>query len=218
MDKEKSKSPTLPPNPSRSSTSYKKPTVEILSDHIDRSQYQAFFDRTQPGPSTTSNKANTHSHTKNFDKFDFRSLSPINSSASEKADSNQDSVVSDHFHTTSRKIVQLPRDWWKVDLYRDIQMQGFKKLFEVNPCVPDLISDDKITLFSKLDEAQYVVDLVDEKEPKSYWEEVNEPNGQVWKEAMDRELNSLDRAGTWHVVDKIEGGKEVGSKWAFKIK
>jgi hypothetical protein len=35
MEKEKSKSPTLPPNPSRSSTNYKKPTVEIPPIDID---------------------------------------------------------------------------------------------------------------------------------------------------------------------------------------
>jgi hypothetical protein len=35
---------------------------------------------------------------------------------------------------------------------------------------------------------------------------------------VDKELDSLDRAGTWDVVDKVEGGKEVGSKWVFKVK
>jgi hypothetical protein len=35
---------------------------------------------------------------------------------------------------------------------------------------------------------------------------------------VDKELDSLDRAGTWDVVDKVEGGKEVGSKWEFKVK
>jgi hypothetical protein len=40
----------------------------------------------------------------------------------------------------------------------------------------------------------------------------------VWKEAVDRELDSLDRARIWDVVDKVDGGKEVGSKSVFKIK
>jgi hypothetical protein len=35
---------------------------------------------------------------------------------------------------------------------------------------------------------------------------------------VNRKLDSLDRAGTWDVVDKIEGGKEVGNKWVFKVK
>jgi hypothetical protein len=35
---------------------------------------------------------------------------------------------------------------------------------------------------------------------------------------VDKVLDSLDKAGTQDVVDKIEGGKEVGSKWVFKVK
>jgi hypothetical protein len=61
MVKEKSKSSTPTPNPSGSSTNYKKLTVEIPPIDIDRSQYQDFSERTQPGPSTTSNKPNTRS-------------------------------------------------------------------------------------------------------------------------------------------------------------
>jgi hypothetical protein len=110
MEKEKSYSLPPLPNPSRSWTNYKKPAVKIPPIDIDRSQYQDFSQRTQPGPSTTSNKPTGHSHTKNFDKFEFRSLSPINSSASEKTDSDKDSVVSDHFHTSPGKIVQLPNE------------------------------------------------------------------------------------------------------------
>jgi hypothetical protein len=85
--------------------------VEIPPVDIDQSQYQDFSERTQPGPSNSSNKPNICSHTRNFEKFNFHSLSPVDSSASEKADSDKDSVVSDHFHTSSGKIVQLPREW-----------------------------------------------------------------------------------------------------------
>jgi hypothetical protein len=105
MEKEKSQSPTPPPNPWRSSTNYKKPTVDIPPININRSQYPDFSETTQPGSSTTSNKPNTSSHTKNFNKFNFRSSSLVNSLASENADSDKDSVVSDHFHSSSKKIV-----------------------------------------------------------------------------------------------------------------
>jgi hypothetical protein len=120
-----------------------------------------------------------HSHTKNYVKFDFRSLSPIIASASKKAESDQDSIVSDHFHTSSGKIVQPPRDWWKVDPSSDIQMEGFKKLSKVDPSVPEPKSDNEITLFSRLDEARCILDMLEEEEPKGYWEAVNGPNGQV---------------------------------------
>jgi hypothetical protein len=55
MQKETSKSPTIAPNPSGSSTNYTKSTVEIPPIDIERSQYQDFSERTQPGASTTSN-------------------------------------------------------------------------------------------------------------------------------------------------------------------
>jgi hypothetical protein len=103
-------------------------------------------------------------------------LSPINSLASENADSDKDFVVSDYFHTSSGKIVQLPREWWKIDPSNDIQMEGFKRLSEVDPSHPEPKSDDKITLVSRLDEAGFVVNMVEEEEPKGYWKAVNGPN------------------------------------------
>jgi hypothetical protein len=142
--KEKSKSPIPNPNPTRSSTNYKKPTVEIPAVDIDRSQYQDFTKRIQPCPSTTSNKPNMYSHAMKFNKFNFRSRSPVDSSAFENADSNQDSMVSDYFHTSSGKIVQPPREWWKINPSNDIQMEGFKRLSEVDSFVPQPKSNDKI--------------------------------------------------------------------------
>jgi hypothetical protein len=110
MKKEKSKSLTRPSNPRGSSTNYKIPTPEISSVETDRSQLQDFSERIHPGPSSTSNEPNMCSYNKNFDKFDIRSLSPINSSASEQAKSDKDFLVSDHFHTSSGTIVQPPRE------------------------------------------------------------------------------------------------------------
>jgi hypothetical protein len=88
----------------------------------------------------------------------------------------------------------------------------------VNPSVPEQKSDDEITLCSGLVERGFVVDNVEEEEAKGYWEAVNRPKGQLWKEVVDKELDSLDTAGTCDVVDKDKGGKEVGSKWVFKVK
>jgi hypothetical protein len=34
---------------------------------------------------------------------------------------------------------------------------------------------------------------------------------------VDKELDSLDRAGTLDVEDNFEAGKEVGSEWVFKV-
>jgi hypothetical protein len=60
--------------------------------------------------------------------------------------------------------------------------------------------------------------MVGEDEPKRYSDAVNGPHRQLWKAAIDKKLDSCNRAGTWDMVDKVEGGKEVGSKWIFKVK
>jgi hypothetical protein len=67
---------------------------------------------------------------------------------------------------------------------------GFKRLVKVDPSVPEPKPDNEIILFSKLDEAGFVVDLVEEEEQKGYWEAINRPNKQLWKVAVDKELDS----------------------------
>jgi hypothetical protein len=49
-------------------------------------------------------------------------------------------------------------------------------------------------------------------------EAVNGPNGNLWKEVVEKNLGSLDKARTWDVVDRVAGKKEVGSRWVFKVK
>ena len=39
-----------------------------------------------------------------------------------------------------------------------------------------------------------------------------------WEEAMDREIATLERAGTWTTVLRPPGKNVVGSKWVFRIK
>jgi hypothetical protein len=97
-------------------------------------------------------------------------------------------------------------------------MDSFKKPSEVEPNAPVPMIDDETTLVSKLNAYGYVVDAVDEEEPKSCLEAVNGPNGDLWKEAVEKELGSLDKARTWDVVDRVAGKKEVGSRWVFKVK
>jgi hypothetical protein len=47
-------------------------------------------------------------------------------------------------------------------------MEGFKRLFEVDPSILEPKFDNEITLFSRLDEAGFVVDMVEEEERKGY--------------------------------------------------
>ncbi|KAH9680958.1 retrovirus-related pol polyprotein from transposon RE1 [Citrus sinensis] len=51
--------------------------------------------------------------------------------------------------------------------------------------------------------------------PNSVQEALKDPK---WKEAMNEEMNSLQKNSTWEVVDLPEGKKPVGCRWVFTIK
>ncbi|GJR94614.1 ribonuclease H-like domain-containing protein [Tanacetum coccineum] len=52
-------------------------------------------------------------------------------------------------------------------------------------------------------------------EPISYYEAVKNPN---WIEAMNNEIEALNRNNTWIICDLLEGRKAVGSKWQWNAK
>jgi hypothetical protein len=106
-------------------------------------------------------------------------LTAINSLASIEVDFDIDSGVSDDFCNISEKIVQLPRESWKIDPSNDIQMEAFTKFSEVDLSILEPKSDDEITLFCRLDKVEFVVDMLEEEELKGYWETVNRPYRQL---------------------------------------
>ena len=44
------------------------------------------------------------------------------------------------------------------------------------------------------------------------------PDWPQWQQAMDREINTLEKAGTWTTVPRPAGKNIIGSKWVFHIK
>ena len=55
-------------------------------------------------------------------------------------------------------------------------------------------------------------------DPKTLREAQSRADWPLWKEAMDREITTLERAGTWTTVSRPPGKNIVGSKWVFRIK
>ncbi|KAJ0522195.1 putative RNA-directed DNA polymerase [Helianthus annuus] len=55
-------------------------------------------------------------------------------------------------------------------------------------------------------------------EPLTFEEPVNSKDNQKWYEAMDEEMDSLYKNGTWELVNKPKDQKLVSCKWIYKIK
>ncbi len=57
-----------------------------------------------------------------------------------------------------------------------------------------------------------------EGDPKSVQEARSHSDWPRWKEAMDREMESLEHAGTWTTVSRLQDKNVVGCKWVFRLK
>ncbi|KAH9768531.1 hypothetical protein KPL71_011635 [Citrus sinensis] len=57
-----------------------------------------------------------------------------------------------------------------------------------------------------------------ESEPQNFKEAVTSPEGALWKEAINSEVESILQNHTWKLVDLPLGCKPLGSKWIFKRK
>jgi hypothetical protein len=55
-------------------------------------------------------------------------------------------------------------------------------------------------------------------DPKTLKEAQSCSDWPKWQEAMDREIATLEEAGTWNTVPRPAGKNIVGSKWVFRIK
>ena len=55
-------------------------------------------------------------------------------------------------------------------------------------------------------------------DPKSLAEAQSRADWPRWKEAMDKEMSTLEKAGTWKTVPRPTDKNIVGSKWVFRIK
>ncbi|KAJ0890287.1 putative RNA-directed DNA polymerase [Helianthus annuus] len=76
---------------------------------------------------------------------------------------------------------------------------------------------EKVVNYAKLsfDNFSFVSSLNKSVEPNSFNEAVKDPR---WVEAMNSEMEALNRNNTWIVVDLPKGRKPIGCKWVYKIK
>nr|GEZ25353.1 putative reverse transcriptase, RNA-dependent DNA polymerase, Gag-polypeptide of LTR copia-type [Tanacetum cinerariifolium] len=76
---------------------------------------------------------------------------------------------------------------------------------------------EKYVTYSNLGKINYCFSTTLNKstEPFTYEEAIKNPN---WIEAMNNEIDALNRNNTWTICDLPHGRKAVGSKWLSKVK
>ena len=60
--------------------------------------------------------------------------------------------------------------------------------------------------------------LVDQDEPMSYQDAMNDPDSEKWLEAMKSEMDAMYANQVWTLVDQPESVRPIGCKWVFKKK
>lgn len=66
--------------------------------------------------------------------------------------------------------------------------------------------------------ALLVAEELEVEEPKTYKEAMECKERKFWKGAANEEMNSLEKSGTWVLVERPKNQKLVGCKWIFKMK
>ena len=55
-------------------------------------------------------------------------------------------------------------------------------------------------------------------EPRSVKEAMSTSEKDNWLEAIEKEMDSLEKNDVWELIELPEGRQPVGSKWVFKTK
>ena len=53
------------------------------------------------------------------------------------------------------------------------------------------------------------------QEPKIFFQAIKDP---IWRETMDKEIQALEKTGTWILTPLPVGKKPIGCKWVHKVK
>jgi hypothetical protein len=67
-----------------------------------------------------------------------------------------------------------------------------------------------------IDELALIVNL--NNEPNNYKEAISSPNNKEWIEAMQKEINELNRQNTWNLATLPDNRTTLRGKWVYKIK
>lgn len=120
---------------------------------------------------------------------------------------NETESESSEEHEVVKALVQTPavRGLSNYQLARD----------RVRRPIVDTIKLNNYTQFSF---ALLAYEVVNVEEPQCYHDALEDKDWKKWNRAMQEEMDSLIKNGTWLLVDKPEGQKVIGCRWLFKLK
>eukprot|EP00253_Pinus_taeda_P017001 PITA_17001 len=102
----------------------------------------------------------------------------------------------------------------KVEYNQDVVFRKVKDVIklEAQPKEPE-----KIEFEIKDEESKSTTEEeLEHEKPQNLGEVVNSEDGQLWKEAMVDEMESLHKNEAWDMVELPARGKTISSKWVFK--
>ena len=68
------------------------------------------------------------------------------------------------------------------------------------------------------DMVAYAFPVVEEGMPQTFLEANSNPDKEMWKKAMDEEMQSLMKNHTWKLARPPKGKKAIGCKWVYAQK
>jgi transposase InsO family protein len=97
--------------------------------------------------------------------------------------------------------------------------RGIHPDYQGSPSTALLADDEEEFVFHITHDALIASAIQDaDGDPKSLTEALRRSDWPLWKAAMDKEIDTLERAGTWSTITRPAGKNIVGSKWVFRIK
>ena len=123
-------------------------------------------------------------------------------SSSSLSSSSPTNVNANIITTRSGRISKPMGEWWNTSL----------------PDESNNTEDIKEILYNIEEEYAYTSNNVKFQDPWTYHEAINRVDGLKWKEAMNEEINQLEKRNTWKWVPLPNNRNPISSKWVYKIK
>ena len=117
--------------------------------------------------------------------------------------------------STTPKAKQKTTHQWPDDgVFRGIHPD-----YHSSPSTALLADDEEEFVFHITHDALIASAIQDaDGDPKSLADALKRSDWPLWKAAMDKEIDTLERADTWTTISRPAGKNIVGSKWVFRIK